>query len=182
MSQQNLTELANLIRKRNSIAKKITEIIGRPAQIGHLGEYIASEIFDIVLEESAANKGFDGRFRSGTLVGKTVNIKWYAKREGVLDIRPDAIPNYYLVLAGPISSATSSRGDERLWIIESVFLFDAQLLISSLESKGHKIGVSTSVARQYWDNAEIFPSTQCGFIKLDNRQLKLLSMFGNKQD
>ena len=44
-------------------------IVGRPALIGHVGEYIASRVFGIALEHSAANKGYDGRFTDGPLAG-----------------------------------------------------------------------------------------------------------------
>lgn len=72
---------------------------------GHPDEWIASRIFDIALEESAANQGFDGRFRSGPLRQSTVDIKWYMKRTGLLDISEFPGLEYDLVLAGPPSSA-----------------------------------------------------------------------------
>jgi hypothetical protein len=34
---------------------------------GHLGEWIAAQVFDIALEASAVAVGIDGRFRSGPL-------------------------------------------------------------------------------------------------------------------
>src|SRR5436190_16511565 len=80
-TMEDLTQLAELIRRRNALGKDITQIIGRPSLIGHLGEYIAARVFDITLEESAINKGFDGRFCKGPLVGKSVNVKWYAKKD-----------------------------------------------------------------------------------------------------
>jgi hypothetical protein len=52
-----LEKLASEIAKMNSIGDKISEITQRPATIGHTGEYIAAEIFDIELEESANAKG-----------------------------------------------------------------------------------------------------------------------------
>jgi len=54
-----------------------------------MGEWIASKVFDIQLEDSAVAKAIDGRFRSGPLAGKTVNIKIYGKREGLLDTNSD---------------------------------------------------------------------------------------------
>jgi hypothetical protein len=48
---------------------------------GHLGEWIASQVFDIALEVSAVAEGIDGVFRSGALEGSMVNVKWYLKRE-----------------------------------------------------------------------------------------------------
>ncbi len=57
-----LERLSDLIRQRNENEVEITHIIGRPAQIGHVGEYLASAIFNIALEESATTPGYDGRF------------------------------------------------------------------------------------------------------------------------
>ena len=48
-----LQTLAGLIRRRNEVAREITAVIQRPAQIGHIGEFIASRVFDIELEASA---------------------------------------------------------------------------------------------------------------------------------
>jgi hypothetical protein len=42
-----------------------------------------------------------------------VNIKWYLKREGLLDTSESVRLDYYLVLAGPRSAAASSRGSTR---------------------------------------------------------------------
>lgn len=78
------------------------------------------------LARSAA--GIDGHFRSGALQGRTANIKWYLKREGVLDSTDSPTLDYYLVLAGPPSMAVSSRGTTRPWCIQAVFLFDARQL------------------------------------------------------
>ena len=43
---------------------------------GHLGEWIAAQVFDIELERSAY---IGGQFRTGPLQGQTVNMKWYLK-------------------------------------------------------------------------------------------------------
>lgn len=45
-------------------------------------------MFDIELETAANTAGYDGRFTTGTLTGRTVNIKAYTKRESMLDINP----------------------------------------------------------------------------------------------
>ena len=102
MDATTIAKLADLIHTRNAVAQQITTLIDRPAQIGHVGEFIAAQVFDITLQESATNKGFDGRFRSGTLAGKTVDVKWYAKKEGLVDLRLEFLPDYYLVLTGPV--------------------------------------------------------------------------------
>ena len=98
-----LERLADLISRMNQINEEIAALIGRPALQGHIGEYIASKVFDIELEESASKKGVDGRFIDGPLRGRTVNIKIYGKREGLLDITLDNLADYYLVMAGPSS-------------------------------------------------------------------------------
>ena len=93
-----LRELADRIRRRNAVDGEIAQIIDRPAERGHIGEFIASKIFDITLYRSAAHKGSDGKFASGDLRDKTVNIKFYGKREGVLAV-PDAPLQQHLALA-----------------------------------------------------------------------------------
>jgi hypothetical protein len=107
---ETLKELARLIKIKNEVERGITQIIGRPAFIGHTGEYIASKIFDIKLETSAVAKGLDGYFNSGTLRGHSVNIKFYTFNEGLLDITPGYLPDYYLVLTGEVRPAGSSKG------------------------------------------------------------------------
>lgn len=57
-----LDQLAALIKARNQIAAQITTISARPASLGHLGEFIAAEVFDIDLEPSASNRGHDVDF------------------------------------------------------------------------------------------------------------------------
>ena len=52
-----LERLAELIHQRNENEIEVTRIIGRPAQIGHVGEYPASAIFNIALEVSATTAG-----------------------------------------------------------------------------------------------------------------------------
>jgi hypothetical protein len=173
-----LARLAELIKTRNAFENDIARIVGRPAQMGHLGEYIAARVFTIELEESAAHKGSDGRFTGGPLAGRTVNIKWYAKLEGMLDVNPEAIPDYYLVLAGPRVAAASSRATVRPWLIESAFLFDAEELVGAPRRRGVKLGIATSVARQYWDEAEVYPSRRNHLLTLSGEQRRLLSLFG----
>jgi len=51
-----LRELATLLAERNRTEQAITAIINRPAALGHIGEFIASSIFDIALEKSATQR------------------------------------------------------------------------------------------------------------------------------
>src|SRR5438034_11762927 len=96
-----LKRLAELIGRRNEIEVQIAKIIERPAQIGHLGEFIASTVFKIELARSASQRGSDGTFSSGALSGRSVNIKWYSMDEGIIALDEESVPDYYLVLAGP---------------------------------------------------------------------------------
>ena len=121
MDEDSLTRVAVLLRERNAIDGEIARHIQRPMTSGHLGEWIAAQVFDIQLETLAAAAGIDGRFRSGPLKDRTVNIKWYLKREGLLDTTESAVLDYYLVLTGPRSAAESSRGSTRPWCIQAVF-------------------------------------------------------------
>lgn len=173
-----LERLAELIRQRNAHEEAITRIIGRPAQIGHLGEYIASAVFDITLSDSATEKAIDGAFTYGPLAGRTVNIKWYAKDEGIIDLNLGTTPDYYLVLVGPRASAMSSKGATRPWLINSVYLFAAATLHEALRTRGVKLGVATSVHRALWDDAKIFPEQRNPLQPISADQRRLLLLFG----
>jgi hypothetical protein len=85
--KSNLESLPELLSELNTIGEKISEITQRPTTMEHTGEYIATEIFDIELEDLSNAKGIDGHFKSGSLAGRSVNDKWYGKLEYVLDIK-----------------------------------------------------------------------------------------------
>ena len=144
-STDQLGQLADLIRRKNEIENEIAQIIGRPALVGHVGEYIASVVFGIRLEHSAAQKGIDGKFAHGPLTGKSVNVKWYGKMDGLLDINPKYLADFYLVMAGPKSGPVSSREATRPWVISSVYLFESEDLLRTLNARGVRIGTATSV-------------------------------------
>ena len=173
-----LEELAKLLQQRDTIDSQITSIIGRPAEKGHLGEYIASQIFDIELNTSATNKGSDGIFRTGTLFNKQVNIKFYGKQEGILDVNSTTSPpDYYLVLTGPKTHAAASRNSIRPWIIKSVYLFNHQNLVEKLHAKGRIIGIATSVSKEHWFDAEVYPTNNNKILNLTEEQKNKLSLF-----
>ena len=175
---ENLGKLAQAIKQKNVADNEIARITGRPAERSHTGEYIVARIFNIALQESAAHKGTDGHFVAGKLAGKTVNIKWYGKQEGILDINPQKLPDLYLVMTGPKSGAMSSRGTTRLWLISYVYLFDAAGLIEILKRRGVKIGIATSVPRESWDKSEIYPTACNSRLVLSDEQRKQLTLFG----
>ena len=179
VNQTNINRLAELIKSKNSIDNMIATHIGRPALPGHIGEYIAAHIFDIELCATANQRAIDGSFRSGALAGKTVNIKYYGKKENLLDITPDALPDFYLVLTGPKGQAVSSRGQTRPFLISFVFLFSTTELISLLKARGIKIGIATSVKKSVWDEAEIYPKHNAEFL-LSEEMRKSLFLFGEK--
>ena len=97
-----LRDLAEFIREMNAAGAKIAALLGRPATVGHAGEYIASVIFDIDLHQSAATKGHDGYFNATSpLAGRSVNVKWATATDGLLDLSPDPDTDDYLVFTGP---------------------------------------------------------------------------------
>ena len=59
-----------------------------------------------------------------------MNVKWYLKREGILDMTEAAEPDYYLVLTGPKASAKDVRTD-RAWRIDAAYLFDSRRLLAA---------------------------------------------------
>lgn len=174
---EQLQNLATLIHKRNQISHGIATLIGRPAEVGHIGEFIAKHIFNITLHDSATAKGSDGYFTTLPLAGKSVNIKWYTKLEYILDLTPTAYPAYYLVLAGPSAPAGSSRGMTRPLSIAAVYLFDTHSLHLALTERSIHLGIATSVARIFWDQAEIYPVQRNTQLVLTEMQCSFLALF-----
>ena len=174
---EDLELLSELIRFRNALDREISVIIGRPAHTGHIGEFVASRIFDIALVDSAPNKGFDGRFSRGELAGATVNVKKYSRNERVLDINLRGVPDYYLVFTGPTGQANSSRDTTQPWAIEAVYLFHGPTIVEKLKLSGVRIGTATSVRKFHWDEAEIFPLTNNCLLIPTQEQVRLLRMF-----
>jgi hypothetical protein len=170
-------QLAQLLRERNEVAQKVSDLIRRPAQIGHVGEFIASRIFNIRLEPAANAKSIDGVFQEGPLAGKSVNIKFYAKLESLLAVPPSNPPDYFLVLTGPKATTMTSRGEARLWYIESVFLFDGRRLHQELTERGVKLCEATSIRNQQWCAAEVFPRSVNSNFRLSEIQKQALRLF-----
>ena len=96
-----------------------------------------------------------------------------------MDITPGALPDYYLVLTGPKSSMMTSRGQVRPWMIDNVFLFEAQPLVDELIRSGVKIGVATGVRQHLWAKANIYPAQRNGPLELTEEQRKTLSLFSS---
>ena len=107
---------------------------------------------------SASKKGVDGWCLDGPLRGRAVNIKIYGKREGLLNITLRNLADYYLVMTGSQSQPVTSKGTVRPIVISNVYLFNMKKLLGELKKRGVKIGVATSVAKKYWDEAEIYKS------------------------
>jgi hypothetical protein len=114
VNDEPMKRIAELLRERNTIDAEIVRITHRPMTSGHLGEWIAARVFDIEFEPTATATAIDGRLRSRSLRGRTVNIKWYLKRGGLLETSEADLLDYYLVLTGPLSGPTSSRGASRV--------------------------------------------------------------------
>ena len=172
-----LETLGELIKTKNDIESKISQIIGRPGLQGHIGEFIAGKIFDLELHEDATKRGNDGIFKSGYLAGKNANVKLYGKRESILDFNPKDPAEYYLVLTGPKSSAGSSRGTNRPLVINSVFLFESEQLIKQLKERNVKIGNQVSITQEQWNDAEIFPNQRNNQLPVTEKQKELLRLF-----
>jgi hypothetical protein len=173
---QELAQLATLLAERNLVDGRIAQLIDRPVERGHIGEWIAARMFDIDLHPSAVHASSDGVFRDGPLAGKTVNVKFYGKREGLLDLSVGV--DWYLVLTGPPSATASSRGTTREYRIDHVYLFDAMALHLDLESRGVNVSrVAASVRRVLWDAAEVFPTPRSPWLRLSEEQLGLLQLF-----
>lgn len=176
-----LEQLAALIHRRNAIDSELATIIGRPAHAGHIGEYVAAAIFDIDLHSSAVTKAHDGYFRDGPLAGKSVNIKYGSRRDGLLNLAqssdPADHPDLYLVLTGPTIGAVSSKGLAAPWVIHAVYLFESRALVEFLTGLGRTPGVATSVRKHLWEAAMVYPEASNPVFELNETQRQMLSLF-----
>jgi hypothetical protein len=174
----NLPRLAELIRSRNTVESNIANLLGNSVNLGTVGAYIASTIFGITLIPSSHHSEFAGIFSSEPLAGKTVDVQWYPRREGFLNVHNEPAPDYFLVLAGPKQESSTARALVNPWIIRSVHLFNAQELLTALRERGVQIGPHTSVINQLWERAEIFPVQHNTTLILTGEQRQLLQLFG----
>ena len=86
----------------------------------------------------------------------------------------------YLVLTGPKSAATTSRGSLRPLVISNVYVFEMAELVSELRKRGVKLGVAMSVAQSYWEEAEIYPRQTNKKLELTKKQGRLLRLFSDE--
>jgi hypothetical protein len=176
---ESVAQMASLVRNRNAIDERIAAITNRPVVAGHLGEWLAAQIFEVQLESSAVAKAIDGRFTRAPLAGKTVNVKWYGKREGLLDMTDSDALDYYLVFTGPKSAATTSVRGTRPMRIDGCYLFDARGLLARQIARGAKAGVAASVLGAEWDVAEIYPTKRSSVLAVGPEEAALLRLFGD---
>jgi hypothetical protein len=170
-----LAELSVLVRVRNDIERRIAQLLNRPVATGQMGEWIAARIFDIELEASKTTLGYDSRFRTGPLGGKTVNIKTFTRYRRMLNVHPHApLLDYYLVFMGSKGALVSSV---RPFCIEKVFLFDAKRLHAELEQRHVKMGVGVGVRKDLWDASEIYPRSNNPPLAVSEPQCRQLEMF-----
>jgi hypothetical protein len=181
MKMEKLTALSSLLRQRNSIDGQIAKLVGRPAHSGHIGEFIASTVFDIELHPTAVHKASDGIFRSGPLKGKNVNVKYGSRWDGLLNmIASDELSNHpdvYLVMTGPTVGAISSRGLSAPWSIANVLVFDPAELLLMLANKNRKPGTATSIPTGIWQKSLIYPVANNQRYILTEQQREMLALF-----
>jgi hypothetical protein len=173
----NLARLAELLRARNTVESNIANLLSSSVSLSTVGEQIAAQIFRITLIPSAHHNEFAGIFASQPLAGQTVDVQWYPRREGFLNIHSEPAPDYLLVLAGPRPESSTTRALVNPWLITSVHLFHVQELLVALRERGVQIGSHTSVINQLWERTEIFPVPRNQLLTLTEEQHRLLQLF-----
>jgi hypothetical protein len=175
---ETVAAVAKLLRQRNEMDGEITRIINRPVVGGHLAAWLANELFDIDLEPAGSARALDGRFTSGALANKTVNIQWISERNGHLDSTASGQPDFCLVFTGPKALALTREGVVRALRIDACYLFDARLLRARQVASGANGGKASSVLAAEWEAAEIFPRHHNPLLRVDSEAARLLGLFG----
>jgi hypothetical protein len=170
-----LHQLATLLRARDDLDARIATLTGRSARQGDIGEFIAAQVFDIDLAGIATQACHDGRFRSGPLAGRTVNVKTYGDAFTGIDISPHPC-DMYLVFSGPRRPLGVVRHHQ--WRISAAYLFDTRRLLETLNGRGVKIGIATSIRRGDLEAAQIYPvAGPTAPLRLTPERTALLSLF-----
>lgn len=65
----------------------------------------------------------------------------------------------------------------RPWVINAVYLFDSEDLLPKLREHGVKLGVATSVRREFREPARIFPARNGAPLELTEAQVAALTLF-----
>ncbi|MEU2614518.1 hypothetical protein ABZ570_23480 [Micromonospora sp. NPDC007271] len=144
---EKLQQLAAPLRARDDLDARIAALTGRSARPGDIGEFIAAQVFDIDLAGIATQAGHDGRFRSGPLAGRTVNVKTYGDAFTGIGISPHPC-DVYLIFSGPRRPLGIVRHHQ--WRISAAYLFETRRLLETLNNRGVKIGIATSIRRGIW--------------------------------
>ena len=97
----------------------------------------------------------------------------------MLEINPDALPDFFLVMTGPKAKTPTSKVAIRPWLIDYVFLINAAELMVELNASGVKIGVAKSVQKHEWQAAEIFPNKRSMVYRMSDDQMGKLLAFGS---
>ena len=95
----------------------------------------------------------------------------------MLDITPDSLPDYYLVMTGPKTLEGSSKGGMRPWLINYVFLFNAADLVIELTARGVNVGTASSVRKHEWQAAEIYPNKRNMVYRMTDEQMAQILAF-----
>ncbi len=171
---EHLQQLAELIHQRNQIDDAIADLLGRPAEKGHISEYIAAVVFDIELCSAATTQGIDGYFsRSSPLAGQSVDIKYLARKaQSGKWLERTVRPDFYLVMTGPYTPPGSSRGRRHPFVIDHVFLFERSTILTLR---------SSSIPLAVWDASEIYPQPKNAHLPLTERQRAMLRLFGTRE-
>lgn len=172
-----LARLAQLVRARNTVESNIANLLRCSVNLNDIGEYIAATIFGITLIPSTHHSEFAGIFAHDHLAGKTVDIQWYPRREGFMNVHSQPAPDFYLVFAGPRQESSTTRALVNPWLITSVHLFESNELLAALHERGVQIGSHTSIINQFWERSEIFPQARNTILTLTDEQRQLLRLF-----
>jgi len=65
------------------------------------------------------------------------------------------------------------------WLIEQVFIFEAEQLVEKLNQRGVKIGIATSIPKSYWEAAEIYPRQNVNILPLSDEARRMIALFAN---
>ena len=137
----------NKLERIASLIGEVETVIEKQIDRRNIGAFIASEVFDIVLEKHR-NIAYDGRFRSGEHQNKSVHVKWYGTRKPTSrhQWRP---PPRFLFGAYRVRERVCQRRGLLIWCHTE--------LITKLRVRNQETGLvdSTIMRNKDWDEARV---------------------------
>gem|GEM_PF-1480306 len=148
MTQDELSDFADALRRRRAADDDLSRILGLPVERWNLCELVTARALDVEVELSSVEWGQVGVFRSGPLAGSRVSVRFYSAMEPLRPTAPEPPCDHHVAILGP----PDTRFPE---LIHGIYLFEVAWIFEEMERSG---GLMAQVD-EAWDAFKVFPGS-----------------------